>query len=111
MTKNTIQNHNGKLSVKSAWKPDYDKPIMGRVVWESSHDYEDRFCDYYVEAGAEDNGFQIWIMHSPFGGRFTFKTPVIGAYELGEPIKPPRKRKDQQNPWRWEAGEWVRTAK
>ena len=106
-----IMNNDGKLAISGTWSPDYDKPIMGRLVYTSRHKYDPAWADFRVEATGCDDLLQYWsITHPVTRSKLTFSTPVRGEYVTGAVIKPPRKSKNQVHPWRWEAGKWTKSA-
>ena len=106
-----IMNNDGKLAISGTWLPDYDKPIMGRLVYTSRHKYDPVWADFRVEATGCDDLLQYWsITHPVTRSKLTFSTPVRGEYVTGAVIKPPRKSKNQVHPWRWEAGKWTKSA-
>ena len=111
MPARSVISHNGILAIAEQWRPDYDKPVMGRVVWVSCKSHP---CDpmwlgvgWRVEAGPSSDLTQEWFIQSPIGGNLSFSTPLRGIYETGEPIAKPRKRKGQSRPYCWRAGEWT----
>jgi hypothetical protein len=106
----TLINHNGKLAVASAWRSDYDKPFMGRVIWESKHEWNDSYLGLVVVGHGVSDNKQQWAAFKQTGGMVSFSTPLHGMYEIGAPIKQPRMRKDQQRPWTYKAGAWGRYA-
>lgn len=100
----------GKLAIASPWRADYDKPVMGRLVWSSAIEFEPALTDWRVLdiPGASTADTQWWALALNGGIQRTLRTPLHGEYQTGAPIKAPRKSKNQTKPWRWEAGRWVK---
>ena len=103
-------NYKGKLAVASSWRSDYDKPIMGRVVWPSKHDWHDSYEGMTIVGQGTKDDMQFWAAFKSTGAMIWFSTPEHGEYETGAPIKQPRMKKDQQRPWTYKAGAWGRYA-
>ena len=94
------------LAVASPWRPDYDKPMMGRVVWVSSHKWEPCYEGLPVDGQCAQDNKQHWAVFIGNGRMVQFTTPEHGEYETGVAIKPPHKRKGQARPWTYKAGAW-----
>jgi hypothetical protein len=103
-------NQAGFLAVATDPMPEYDRPVMIRLVWTTKHKWDDCYSDMRLITTLPQEGErQPWALESSMGGRISFYTDAKSAIpEIVGVIKPPRKTKGQSRPWRWEAGAWTK---
>ena len=100
--------HDRYLAITGAWSDNRDKPMRGRTVWVSGAPWDDAYTECTIQAGDTVQGETFWTIATSLHGPLRFRTPAIGIYEEGAPIKPPRKVKGQAKPWKYSAGKWDR---